>query len=525
MLLYASPAGCASAARCVRDEEATRPAPADRAARRSRPPSTRWSRAAELFVASFLPPGTATVLHYAHRLVHAIGGTVLFRSIMVAVLPRLTRAFVAEGPRRPRVSLGNLGLHLMVSVSFPLTALGVVLAVPAAEAVFGIGRFSHHDARMLGLVIAVLSVSFPRRPCSGRCCCRTTRSGTPRCRCATASAARWPTSSCCRCACCRLTRHRVRPARGGGGLRRHNVVNVVHARWRLRDSGLPVPRVERRVLARSIAASLAGGAVAALVWAEAPEGLPGGQPARLAAAGLLALLAVIALERPRRALGPRTVDTAVPARRREPGTAERFSRILAVGLCAGVAVGLTTLGFLREWGSIAMVAPIGLFVGIGLVALAIMRFEMFLLALLVTRTSLDAVGSGSAVEPAAMLGILFLGAGGAGGAARRPTRSRRRRRADRARPASSTPQGTSGCRSPARGRSPRCCATRRRGSTCSPAATRSVQHDPAAQAARSTGCGRRCASGRRRGTAAAPRRRSSQAPPRPSSRARAAAAA
>jgi len=164
------------------------------------------------------------------------------------------------------------------------------------------------------------------------------------------------------------------------------------------------------VLVRSIAASLAGGAVAALVWAEAPEGLPGGQPARLAAAGLLALLVVVALERPRRALGPRTGDTAVPARRREPGTAERFSRILAVGLCAGVAVGLTTLAFLREWGSIAMVAPIGLFVGIGLVALAVIRFEMFLLALLVTRTSLDAVGSGSAVEPAALLGILFLGA-------------------------------------------------------------------------------------------------------------------
>ena len=91
---------------------------------------------------------------------HAIGGTVLFRSIMVAVLPRLTRAFVQKDRPGPAARLGDLGMHLMISVSFPLTALGVVLAVPAAQAVFGIGRFSHDDARLLGLVIAVLSVSF-----------------------------------------------------------------------------------------------------------------------------------------------------------------------------------------------------------------------------------------------------------------------------------------------------------------------------------------------------------------------------
>ena len=92
----------------LRDEEATR------LARLTVRPSIAATlnplvRAAELFVASFLPPGTATVLHYAHRLVHAIGGTVLFRSIMIAVLPRLTRAFVAEATARPPSRLGNLG--------------------------------------------------------------------------------------------------------------------------------------------------------------------------------------------------------------------------------------------------------------------------------------------------------------------------------------------------------------------------------------------------------------------------------
>jgi len=104
------------------------------------------------------------------------------------------------------------------------------------------------------------------------------------------------------------------------------------------------------------------------------------------------------------------VPTSARARRRESAATERFSRVVGVGLLAGAAVALTALAFLREWGSLAMVAPLGVFVGLGLVALAMVRFEMFLLALLVTRTSLDAVGSGSAVDPAAMLGMLFLGA-------------------------------------------------------------------------------------------------------------------
>lgn len=116
------------------------------------------SRVVETTVASFLPAGAVTILHFGNRLISAVGGTVLFRSVMIAVLPRLTRAYAAQ--RRPEAArLTVLALRLMLVVSLPLTAVGCVLAVPAAEAVFGVGRFSADDARMLGLLLAVLCLS------------------------------------------------------------------------------------------------------------------------------------------------------------------------------------------------------------------------------------------------------------------------------------------------------------------------------------------------------------------------------
>ncbi len=116
------------------------------------------ARIVETVVASFLPAGSVTVLHYGNRLISAVGGTVLFRSIMIAVLPRLTRAYAAEN-REEAARLTVTAMRLMVVVSFPLTAVACVLALPATVAVFGIGRFSEEDARLLGLVLVVLSTS------------------------------------------------------------------------------------------------------------------------------------------------------------------------------------------------------------------------------------------------------------------------------------------------------------------------------------------------------------------------------
>ena len=256
-------------------------------------------RAAELFVASFLPPGTATVLHYAHRLVHAIGGTVLFRQIMTAVLPRLTRAFVAKD-KKAEVALGNLGLHLLVSVSFPLTALGVVLAVPAATTVFAIGRFSDHDARMLGLVIAVLSLSFipsavQRALLLPYYAVRDTK--VPLRNSVYGALANVALLPVCVLPFINSDSAEEYALLGlGAAYVLSNVVNVVHAWWRLRHSNLPMPRISGRHVLRATAASVVGASWAWVVMAEMPHHLPGGAPIRLLIAGTAGMIPVLLLE-------------------------------------------------------------------------------------------------------------------------------------------------------------------------------------------------------------------------------------
>jgi putative peptidoglycan lipid II flippase len=118
------------------------------------------ARLVEAFVASFLAPGSATILHYGNRMVHAVGGTVLFRSVIIAVVPRMTRAY-AENDQASVRQLARLGLRIMLALSLPLTALGAVLAGPATQVFFAVGRFSPDQAALLGAAFTLYAFSFP----------------------------------------------------------------------------------------------------------------------------------------------------------------------------------------------------------------------------------------------------------------------------------------------------------------------------------------------------------------------------
>jgi putative peptidoglycan lipid II flippase len=117
------------------------------------------ARIVEVVFASFLPPGSVTVLHYGNRLVSAIGGTVLFRSVVVAVMPRLARAH-AEGRADDERALTLLGARIMLALALPLMAGVAVLAQPGARALFEIGRFDARSAELLGLALTVYAASF-----------------------------------------------------------------------------------------------------------------------------------------------------------------------------------------------------------------------------------------------------------------------------------------------------------------------------------------------------------------------------
>jgi putative peptidoglycan lipid II flippase len=116
------------------------------------------ARVGEQLIVSFLPPGSISVLNYGFLVNSAVGGTVFFRSVIVALVPRLTDAHNLGGQAEVRRVTG-LGVRIMLAISLPLTALMAVLGKPAAVAVFHRGSFILPQAQLLGTVLVVYSIS------------------------------------------------------------------------------------------------------------------------------------------------------------------------------------------------------------------------------------------------------------------------------------------------------------------------------------------------------------------------------
>jgi putative peptidoglycan lipid II flippase len=116
------------------------------------------ARVGERALVSFLPEGSITLLNYGYRLISAIGGSVLFRSVMVALLPRLTEA----GHRDDRADFREttrLGVRIMLAIAIPLTAIMAVLSVPATISIFNRGNLTRDEAALLGVALAVYAAS------------------------------------------------------------------------------------------------------------------------------------------------------------------------------------------------------------------------------------------------------------------------------------------------------------------------------------------------------------------------------
>ncbi len=114
------------------------------------------ARVAEQVLLSYLPTGSITIIAYGYRLISAVGGTVFFRSVMVTLLPRLS---AADSDPKELNRLTRQGLRIMLALSIPLTVFVAVLALPGAVVVFQRGRFTRQEALLLGTVITVYAVS------------------------------------------------------------------------------------------------------------------------------------------------------------------------------------------------------------------------------------------------------------------------------------------------------------------------------------------------------------------------------
>lgn len=111
-------------------------------------------------IVSFLPAGSITVLNLAYRLISALGGRIIFRSVVVNVLPLLTEA-AARGQDRRFADLTRATTTVLLTVSVPLMVFVVILADPAVAMFFQWGEFESADASLLAATIGVYALSLP----------------------------------------------------------------------------------------------------------------------------------------------------------------------------------------------------------------------------------------------------------------------------------------------------------------------------------------------------------------------------
>jgi putative peptidoglycan lipid II flippase len=118
------------------------------------------TRVGEQVIASFLSPGSITILSYANRLVSAIGGTLFFRPVVTSFLGHMSR-FHARGDKLAVRSLVRDGLRILSVVSIALTALVVLAGPPFVAGLFSLGDMTPGQAALLGTTVAVYAASLP----------------------------------------------------------------------------------------------------------------------------------------------------------------------------------------------------------------------------------------------------------------------------------------------------------------------------------------------------------------------------
>ena len=117
-------------------------------------------RLIEQMVASFLAPGSITILTYANRLASAVGGTLFFRPITTAFLVPMSLLH-ASGDVTGIRGLLRRGLRLMLGISASLTVLVVVAGTPFVAGMFAMGDLSADQAWLVGIAVATYALSFP----------------------------------------------------------------------------------------------------------------------------------------------------------------------------------------------------------------------------------------------------------------------------------------------------------------------------------------------------------------------------
>lgn len=112
---------------------------------------------AETVIASYLPPGSVTVLSYANRLTFVVS-SVFLSSVTTASMPMLSRTIGERQWREVRQTLAS-ALRLVVFLALPLGVGLAALGVPVIRLLFERGRFSPEASRLTGTVLSFYALS------------------------------------------------------------------------------------------------------------------------------------------------------------------------------------------------------------------------------------------------------------------------------------------------------------------------------------------------------------------------------
>ena len=117
------------------------------------------TRVVELIAASFLAPGSITILTYANRLVSAVGGTLLFKPVMTA----LSHPWSTPRCRQHRCTAKNAARRAASDAPHLSVAhrAGLAGGAPFVAGLFAAGDFTADQARLLGITVAVYAASLP----------------------------------------------------------------------------------------------------------------------------------------------------------------------------------------------------------------------------------------------------------------------------------------------------------------------------------------------------------------------------
>ncbi|MEA3337022.1 MAG: lipid II flippase MurJ [Chloroflexota bacterium] len=112
---------------------------------------------AETAVASYLPPGSVTVLNYASRLTFVLS-SVFLSSITTASMPVLSQDLAAGRREKVRQTLLT-AMRLVTLLAIPLGIGLAALGVPVIRLLFERGRFDEQASQLTGTVLSLYAVS------------------------------------------------------------------------------------------------------------------------------------------------------------------------------------------------------------------------------------------------------------------------------------------------------------------------------------------------------------------------------